>query len=88
MQRKDVTTRHVLEAYDHIGREYERVHDLLSRWLGCPWKVAWAAMERECDRGHIEYGTALYMGWLTPDGQTRLAELRERDGPVTVPPRN
>lgn len=86
MQRKDVTTRHVLEAYDFIRRvEYEQVHGLLSRWLGCHWKVAYAAMEREEDRGNIECGVALHAGWLTAKGRAKLAELRERDGPICIP---
>jgi hypothetical protein len=42
---------------------------LMAVFPGCPFKVAWAAMDRACGRDLIEYGVNLRWGWLTDKGK-------------------
>lgn len=45
---------------------------------GAPEKVVWAAMEREENKGFIDYGTWLHGAWLTHEGWAELARLTEK----------
>jgi hypothetical protein len=72
MSRKDVTTLLVLRAYRDT-----QVHrcEVLVSVTGEPEKVCFRAMEREQDRGFIEYGASLGCGWLTDAGKAELTRL-------------
>ena len=82
MKRSDITDKQVCEAYD----EYQRVssqrigpkimwpYDILVRDTGCPWKVAYAAMERADDHNLVDWGVALRSGWLTSAGKELIGD--------------
>ena len=40
-------------------------------------KVCLRAVEREDDRGLVEYGTSIRNGWLTTSGEAKLTELMD-----------
>ncbi len=74
----DITDAMVVTAYNDANRlgGAERnvfAYDILCGVLGCPEKVAYAAMERAADRGFIEYGVSLRTGWITPKGEALFA---------------
>lgn len=88
----DITTLAVLTAVDAYNRhlkgvlpglpnsKYQRPCAAIMAASGCHEKVAMRAIEREIDRGFIEWGVNPYIGWLTPEGQARLAELKINNG--------
>ena len=78
MSRKAITTLMVLEEYeDNVAKmAVSGVDERLMAKTGLPEKVVYAAMEREDDRGYLEYGVSLRCGWLTEQGKACLAELR------------
>lgn len=43
---------------------------------GFPFKVINERAERYASRGYYDYGVAASLGWLTPKGISKLAELR------------
>ncbi len=75
-KRADITDQMVIVAYndaarmnehaERIGAPHTLPYELLMEVLGCPFKVAYAAMIRAADRGFIEYGVSLRTGWITP----------------------
>lgn len=75
MARKDITDKQVCEAYEQYGKNVSNGIRPLA-WLifktGEPEKVCWRAMERACDRGLVEYGVSLNVGWLTERGKEML----------------
>jgi hypothetical protein len=54
---------------------------VLAQETGAPFKVAWRAMEREGDAGHVECGMWLHGGWLTDKGKAELQRLRDAQHP-------
>lgn len=75
--RKDISTLDVLSAYERRKLRGEPFVELiLSEKTGAPIKVCFSAMEREADRGFVEYGVSLRTGWLTPEGVEELRKLR------------
>lgn len=82
MQRKDLTTHIVLSA--HVrghGDDPFGYYKLVT--LGAPEKVVWAAIMREVDHGHLEYGSSARYAWLTPKGIETLASLEAQPKPIT-----
>ena len=81
MKRKDISTFVVLTAA-------ERAHIYSGagtwRWIqamiNAPEKVIYAAMERDHDKGYLEYGVSLRTAWLTEKGEQKLKELRAQHG--------
>ena len=81
MKRSDITDRMVCEAYyqaDVIRKSEDGAHvtwpeHVLMVRTGLPEKVIYAAMERACDNGLIDYGVSLRSGWLTNKGKALLA---------------
>jgi hypothetical protein len=59
-------TKHGLMTWQYIQKE-----------TGAPEKVIYAAMEREDNRGLLEWGVSLRTAWLTKEGEQRLKQLRE-----------
>jgi len=41
---------------------------------GAPEKVAYSALERESDRGRIDYGVSIRTAWVTPSGYEFLKD--------------
>ena len=72
MSRKDVTTLLVLRAYRDT--QVHRCEALVSITGECE-KVCFRAIEREHDRGMIDYGMSLGNGWLTMAGLSELKRL-------------
>lgn len=79
MKTSDISDVQVLRAF-LAAQRYRHTHtdnsDLnyaygwLQQWLPeCPFKVAYAAMERADDHELVEYGVSLRTGWLTENGE-------------------
>jgi hypothetical protein len=65
IQTKDISTEMVLDAY----RTYDKwkgqyPYDIIMEKTGCCFKVAYGAMDREDDKGLINYGVSLRTGWI------------------------
>jgi hypothetical protein len=79
--RKDIPTVAVLSAVETYhdfakqGQYGSRPPELLMAVFGCCEKVALAAIEREMGR-YLECGVSTSLAWLTPEGEEKLAELR------------
>lgn len=43
-----------------------------------PPKLVHAKLLKLCKAGYIDFGTSMRAGWLTPEGEVRLAELESR----------
>lgn len=92
-KRSDVPTREVLEAVDEC-RDMLAIAvdlglprspyppDILCPLFGCHPKVAWAAVEREVDRGRLEYGTTIARPWLTDEGRAWLDAAKAAEAAV------
>ncbi len=76
MKRSDITQRMVLELYAQPYSFRGPVDTALAALTGAPLKVVWAAMQRESDRGLVDYGINLRGGWLTPEGIAQLATIQ------------
>lgn len=82
-RRSDIDSLTVLSAYAHVMtlRDQQReaighsAFTYLLNKLGAPWKVIWAALEREDRRGFIVVGSNLGRGWLSKKGATKLSNL-------------
>jgi len=80
MAAKDITDKHVVEAYrDSIAfREVNRMEDwlwpadILAERTGQPYKVCLAAINRAVDRDYIDYGVSLRCGFVTEKGEKLL----------------
>ncbi len=69
MKRKDVTTKEVLLACHRFHNEGdEQPFIQLMNKFNAPEKIVYAAMDRDCDNGLIEYGVSLATSWVTPKG--------------------
>lgn len=70
VKRKDISTIDVLSACHqfHTTNETRAPWKILVDTLGAPEKVVYAAMEREADKGLIDYGTSLRTAWVTDEG--------------------
>lgn len=77
-KRSDISRRTVLEVYARPSRTRGPADEAIMRETGAPEKVVWAAMMREDDLGHIDYGTSLRGGWLTASGVAALNDILER----------
>lgn len=51
--------------------------ELIQKETSAPEKVIYAAMQREDDRGYLEWGASLRTAWLSAAGVAQLAELRQ-----------
>lgn len=72
-QIKRISDLDVVRAVDRYNRGWGTFPaETLAYDLGCPEKVAYAACERACDNGLIEYGVSLRTGWLTDKGKALL----------------
>jgi len=75
MARKDISDLQVCQAYKKAKEVRETTEEvvwpdeLLANWTGEPMRVCERAAERAAERGYLDYGTALYMGWLTDKGK-------------------
>ena len=78
-KREDITTEQVLDVYARPHADRYPADEVLSRETGAPLKVVWAAMYREDDAGHLDYGSNLRGGWLTDKGKQTLAAIRRTD---------
>lgn len=74
LQRKDITDLMVCKAYKQREETFEYPYEILARWTGANPKVCYAATERACERGLVEYGVSLRTGWLTEKGKALLDE--------------
>ena len=68
-KRSDVSDREVCLACRRRSTHEFITDELAKRFPGCPPKVLYAALERACRRGLIEYGVSMRTGWLTPEGE-------------------
>ena len=75
-KREHITTEQVLSVYARPHEERYPADVVIAAETGSPHKVVWAAMEREEDAGHLDYGINLRGGWLTDKGKHTLAELK------------
>jgi hypothetical protein len=76
---KDISDLQVCKAYQQYrDKGYQWPYELLEAETGQPFKVCWAAMERACDRGYVEFGVNLRGGWLTDAGKALLGEASGR----------
>jgi hypothetical protein len=73
-KRADISTMTVLEVF---ARRAYPAGLVLAQETGAPIKVAWRAMEREQEAGHVECGLWLHGGWLTGEGEAELQRLRD-----------
>ena len=80
-KRSHITTARVLDVYSRPHEERWPVDEVLQAETGAPFKVVWAAMWREEERGFVDYGTNLRGGWLTSKGKTKLSEIMEKTHP-------
>ena len=74
MQRKHISDRQVVAAYilsKHLCEVGEMVwpEELLQAETGATEKVCFSTMERAFNRGLVEYGTSLRLGWITDKGR-------------------
>lgn len=76
-KRKNIPTYVVLGVFSRPLEERYPADKTISDEIGAPQKVVWAAMERDCRLGYLEYGINLRGGWLTDKGKAALAELQE-----------
>lgn len=82
MARKDISDEMVCAAYATAAyiREFKGKivwpDQLLEERTGHHPKVVWRAMERACDRGLVDYGTALHLGWLTDKGKALIVATK------------
>ena len=60
MKRSDITTAMVLEAAESGTGTLDR----LMETTGAPLKVCWRAIEREVDKGLLDYGTSARFAWV------------------------
>lgn len=63
MKRSDIPTLEVLAGV----AQRNLCENLFGRF---PHKLVLAALERDCRRGLIDYGTTLRSAWVTPKGKT------------------
>jgi hypothetical protein len=76
MRRIDITTKMVLDAAKMAHTEKTGMTwEYIQRATGAPEKVIYAAMQREEDKGYLEWGVSLRTAWLTDSGKSKLAEL-------------
>ena len=75
MKRSDIPTIAVLKACDsfHNGNAPAPLEALMDEF-GAPENVVYAAMEREDDKGLIDYGVSLRTAFLTKKGYDYLEE--------------
>jgi len=78
-KRENITTEQVLSVYARPYEDRYPADQVISAETGAPIKVVWAAMMREEDAGHLDYGGNLRGGWLTEKGKQTLAELKGKD---------
>jgi len=76
MKMKDISTLIVLEAAEHANSDM-MTWEYIQQKIDAPEKVIYAAMEREDERGYLEWGVSLRTAWLTEKGQLKLKELQE-----------
>jgi len=80
MTRKDISTLIVLEAAEKAHTEKEGMTwEYIKRITGAPEKVIYAAMEREDEKGYLEWGVSLRTAWLTELGKKELLKLRGKE---------
>ena len=78
MRRSDISTLIVLEAAERAHTEKAGMTwQYIQRKTAAPEKVINAAMQREDDRGFLEWGVSLRTAWLTDTGKAKLNELRK-----------
>ena len=78
MKRGDISTKTVLEAAELAHTEkVGMTWKYIQRKMNAPEKVIYAAMEREDNRGFLEWGVSLRTAWLTKAGKAKLSELRK-----------
>lgn len=68
MSRKNISDLQVVEAYIEAIKSGVWPYEVLQKITGEPEKVCYAAMERACDRGFIDYGVSLRAGFPTNEG--------------------
>lgn len=78
-KRENITTEQVLSVYARPLEDRYPADQVIAAETSAPIKVVWAAMRREEDAGHLDYGSSLRGGWLTDKGKRTLAELRGED---------
>jgi len=78
-KRSDISRRAVLELFDRPFDQRYPAGLVLAAETGAPFKVAWAAMERELANDFLDFGTWLHGAWLTEKGQAELQRLREAE---------
>ena len=66
-----------------------KTHEFIDAYImrkhpGCPVKVAWAAIEKACGNGFIDYGVTDRSGWLTEKGKRKLVTLPSHHEPPPV----
>ena len=74
MARKDITDVQVCLAYQKRGKTSVFVNTILEDMTRQHRKVCFAAMERACGRGLVEFGVSLRTGWLTDKGKALLKQ--------------
>lgn len=75
IKRKDIPTKSVLIACHefHKNKEDAPWRQLVKKF-NAPEKVVYAAMERDYDKGLLEYGVSLRTAWVTDEGYKWLQE--------------
>lgn len=76
MKRKDIPTISVLKAYkkmeDTVRGKF--VDEILMEEFNAPEKLVYSAINRDYDKGFIEFGVSIRSGWLTESGEKYLNE--------------
>lgn len=77
MKRSDIPTKAVLIACHrfHDG-DGSAPYKVLADKFNAPEKVVYAAMEREDNKGLIDYGVSLRTAWVTPKGYEFLKSVK------------
>lgn len=68
MKTSDIPTEDILIAYHNKTLTRPGYVILFEQYPDCPYKVMWSAIEREDDRGYLDYGTSLNTAWVTEKG--------------------
>ena len=78
MKRSDIPTIEVLIACHQFHKEKNGITpwQALMDKFSAPEKVVYAAMDRDCDKGLLDYGTTLRTAWVTEEGYELLEEKK------------
>ena len=77
MQRKDISVKTVIQSClkAHQPGEHRASWEIIHERTNAPGKVIYAAMQRDVNKGYLEYGVSLGTAWATEKGIIYLLTL-------------